>query len=410
MQAICLSKAGGDTKQISSRMWVQKGRVVGVMNLNVLRFGGVQRVCGGRAKGKVCRLAVSEGMDWRPENESRDRLRLDGSLGSEADGVHCKMYMSNEISRGEGWDAIGKRALVACALSLSLLLGTDCTPAAAAVETGSDQAALVDITSSSSTLVNNSDKDYVSQTIDSKTPIVDYARVLPKGIIESKQTLLRDLERDTGYKVRLLSRYGTGERGPTGEEVRRGWGVDEKTILMVVDPTSPNIMAFSFGLEVQKVLPRPFFTELQSRFGNLFYIRENGEAKAVVETLDTLDTCLRRDGGCRVPPGLPSNQYVFTLITSIAGGLICGASLRLEPQGFVQRRWVWALLFSPLWGSLAINFGIGPIVSRTDDPLPVVANIAAALASAALVFWYPQAAEAAGLSVMSVDETDGDRY
>jgi hypothetical protein len=338
-------------------------------------------------------------MDWRPENESRDRLRSDDSLGSQGGKGKCKSYInSNEVNTGEAWGAICKRALVAGALSLSLVLGTDCSPAAAAaVETVNSEKDYVS-------------KDYVSQTIDSKTPIVDYARVLPKGIIESKQTLLRDLERDTGYKVRLLSRYGTGERGPTGEEVRKGWGVDEKTILMVVDPTSPNIMAFSFGLEVQKVLPRPFFTELQSRFGNLFYIRENGEAKAVVETLDTLDTCLRRDGGCRVPPGLPSNQYVFTLITSIAGGLICGASLRLEPQGFVKRRWVWALLFSPLWGSLAINFGIGPIVSRTDDLLPVVANIAAAMASAALVFWYPQAAEAAGLSVMSVDETDQDRY
>lgn len=26
-------------------------------------------------------------------------------------------------------------------------------------------------------------------------------------------------------------------------------------------------------------------------------------------------------------------------------------------QGIVQRRWVWLLLFSPLWGSLFINFG-----------------------------------------------------
>lgn len=51
--------------------------------------------------------------------------------------------------------------------------------------------------------------------------------------------------------------------------------------------------------------------------------------------------------------------------------------------GIVQRRWVWLLLFSPLWGSLFINFGLGPIVSRTSDLLPLAGNTAAFLASAA---------------------------
>lgn len=42
--------------------------------------------------------------------------------------------------------------------------------------------------------------------------------------------------------------------------------------------------------------------------------------------------------------------------------------------GFVQRKWVWLLIFSPLWASLFINFGLGPVVSRTDDKLPVIGN------------------------------------
>lgn len=243
--------------------------------------------------------------------------------------------------------------------------------------------------------------------IERDTPIVDAARVLPSGVIDSKQSQLRQLESDTGFKVRLLSRYGPSD-SPSVEDIRSGWGVDEKTVVMFVDPTAPNIMSFKFGFEVQKILSRPFFTELQSRYGNLFYIRENGEAKAISEALDALDTCFRR-GGCAVPPGLPSNQYGFTLVTAIAGGLILGAALRLEPQGFVRRKWVWGLLFSPLWATLAINFGIGPVVSRTDDPLPVIANIAATIMSAALVFWYPEAAEVTGLS-MSGEETEDDYY
>lgn len=53
--------------------------------------------------------------------------------------------------------------------------------------------------------------------------------------------------------------------------------------------------------------------------------------------------------------------------------------------GMVQRKWIWVLLFSPLWGTLFISFGIGPIVSRTSDRLPVLLNTAAFLAAALVV-------------------------
>lgn len=49
-----------------------------------------------------------------------------------------------------------------------------------------------------------------------------------------------------------------------------------------------------------------------------------------------------------------------------------GSILRLHANdhcpcaGFVQRRFIWPLLFAPLWGSLFISFGIGPIVTRTE--------------------------------------------
>ena len=41
------------------------------------------------------------------------------------------------------------------------------------------------------------------------------------------------------------------------------------------------------------------------------------------------------------------------------------------------------LLFSPLWGLLFVNFGLGPIVSRTEDLGPILANTGAFLAAAA---------------------------
>ncbi len=49
----------------------------------------------------------------------------------------------------------------------------------------------------------------------------------------------------------------------------------------------------------------------------------------------------------------------------------------------MQRRWVWLVLFFPLWGSLFFSFGLGPIVSRTDDKTAVIANTVAFAAAAA---------------------------
>lgn len=109
-----------------------------------------------------------------------------------------------------------------------------------------------------------------------------------------------------------------------------------------------------------------------------------GEAAALQSVVDTVDGCLRK-GGCVRVPGLPDEQYYFTLVLSAIGGVICGFSFRLEPNEVVSRRWFWPLLFSPLWGSLFVSFGLGPIVSRTDDLQPVLQN-AAAFALCALLF------------------------
>jgi hypothetical protein len=175
--------------------------------------------------------------------------------------------------------------------------------------------------------------------------------------------------------------------------------------------------------------------------------------------MSALVECLDRPDGCRVVPGLPQEQYVFTLWCAIAGGLVAGFVNKIEPQGalpgaglgnsrglergayscclllepivvqsqditavsqppaamlcmqscvlcaalfigscaaftllllpaaaaagIVKRKWVWLLLFSPLWGSLFINFGLGPIVSRTSDLAPIAGNTLGFLAAAA---------------------------
>jgi hypothetical protein len=236
-----------------------------------------------------------------------------------------------------------------------------------------------------------------TNAVKNDTPIIDLAHVFPPAKLLSAQESLKALENETGWKVRVITRYGP-EQGPGIEEIRSGWSVDGKTVVIFLDPSSPNILNFRFGPQVQKILPRPFFTELQSRYGNIYFVRENGEQAAIQGALEALTVCMRK-GGCRVPPGLPQDQYFFTLGCAVAGGLVLGAALRLEPQGFVQRQWIYGLLFAPLWATLAINFGIGPIVSRTSDIGPVAINIAATVLAAALIKFYPQAARATGLTI-----------
>jgi len=83
--------------------------------------------------------------------------------------------------------------------------------------------------------------DELPNRISDSTPVLDLARVIPTGNIESLQQQLRTLETETGWRVRVLSRFAQAG-SPSIEEIRSGWHVDDKTIVVFVDPSAPNIM------------------------------------------------------------------------------------------------------------------------------------------------------------------------
>lgn len=204
---------------------------------------------------------------------------------------------------------------------------------------------------------------------DTQTPIIDLANFLPTL---QEETLIKDIESfeaETGWKLRVLTQY---DRTP-GRAVKDYWGLNEKSVLLIADSRGGNLLGFNVGDDLYQFLPRTFWIELQTRFGNLYYIREHGENQSIVKSLETIKTCLRQ-GGCQVVPGLPREQWILTLVTSVLGGVICGfaAIPRKEGQIFA---WQWALIFSPLWGMLFIAFGIGPVVSRTSEWLPLFRNV-----------------------------------
>lgn len=204
---------------------------------------------------------------------------------------------------------------------------------------------------------------------DIETPVVDLANYLPTLQEESLVEDLASFEAETGWKMRVLTQY---DRSP-GRAVKNYWGLDDKSILLVADGRGGNLLAFSIGDAVYELLPRTFWIELQARFGNMYFVREHGENNAIVDALEAVQGCLTQ-GGCNVVPGLPKEQWILTLVSSILGGVILGLAAIPRKEGQVFA-WQWALIMSPLWGILFIAFGIGPVVSRTADWLPLFRNM-----------------------------------
>lgn len=205
---------------------------------------------------------------------------------------------------------------------------------------------------------------------DHPTNIIDLARALTPVQEERLGAEITQFEEETGWKLRVLTQF---DRTP-GRAVKQFWGLDNKSIMLVADARGGNILNFSVGEDLYPLLPRTFWIELQTRFGNQFFVTENGEDEAIIQTIQTLETCLRQ-GGCNVVPGLPQEQWVLTLVTSIVGGLVAGftGQPRKEGQFFA---WQWTLIFSPLWGILFLAFGVGPVVTRTSDWVPLARNVA----------------------------------
>jgi hypothetical protein len=216
-----------------------------------------------------------------------------------------------------------------------------------------------------------------------QTPIIDLAKTFTDVQKESLTNEIENFEAETGWKLRVLTQY---DRTP-GRAVKEYWGLDEKSVLVVADSRGGNILNFNVGDDVYQLLPRTFWIELQTRFGNLYFVREEGEAQSIIQSLESVKTCLSQ-GGCNVVPGLPREQWILTLITSIVGGVVFGFAAHPRKPGQIVA-WQWALIFAPLWGILFIAFGIGPVVSRTAEWLPLLRNVAGFVIGALVAYLTP---------------------
>ncbi len=218
---------------------------------------------------------------------------------------------------------------------------------------------------------------------ETQTPIIDISKALTNQQEEALAKDLENFEAETGWKLRVLTQF---DRTP-GLSVRDYWGLDKKSILLVADRRGGNLLNFNVGDDIYRLLTRTFWVELQTRYGNLYFVRENGEDQAILQSLEAIKTCLRQ-GGCRIVPGLPREQWILTLITSIIGGMILGFAAHPRQPG-KNFSWQWALIFSPLWGILFIAFGIAPVITRTAEWLPLFRNIVGFLMGVLVAYLTP---------------------
>ncbi|CAI5934646.1 unnamed protein product [Closterium sp. NIES-64] len=94
--------------------------------------------------------------------------------------------------------------------------------------------------------------------------VLDGARLLTESQRGAMLRQLSDLESRDGWRIRVATRYGV-KSGLDGKQIRDLWQPSDRTVIVVADVASPNILSFSIGEAVRSKLPYQFFTELQSR-------------------------------------------------------------------------------------------------------------------------------------------------
>ncbi|CAI5937268.1 unnamed protein product [Closterium sp. NIES-65] len=237
--------------------------------------------------------------------------------------------------------------------------------------------------------------------------VLDGARLLTESQRGAMLRQLSDLESRDGWRIRVATRYGV-ESGLDGKQIRDLWQPSDRTVIVVADVASPNILSFSIGEAVRSKLPYQFFTELQSRYGNQFFVRQEGESEALTRSVDAIRTCLAEPNGCLKVPGLVDDLYFLTLGVSVAAGAVFGFSARLPPQGQVEASWQWVAIFSPLWLLLLLAFGVFPVVDRTADLEPLIKNLLGFAGGAGAVYMTPILGESPVARVGKTLKDNGD--
>ncbi|KAL7509333.1 hypothetical protein ACHAXN_006531 [Cyclotella atomus] len=130
--------------------------------------------------------------------------------------------------------------------------------------------------------------------------VIQVEKFLTKGQEKRLNDLLTKLEKDTGYRVRVLCQ--AYPRTP-GLAIRDYWDLgkegakDDKYVVLVVDEFGGkgNVLNFNVGDGVKFALPNVFWTRLTGKYGTTFYVRENGIDLSITNAIEAIVSCLRSE-------------------------------------------------------------------------------------------------------------------
>ncbi|CAN4118901.1 unnamed protein product [Withania somnifera] len=126
------------------------------------------------------------------------------------------------------------------------------------------------------------------------TPVIDVAGFLSDGQEKRLAQEITDIEKDTGFKLRVLAQ---NYPDTPGLAIKDFWQVDDRTIVFVADPTFGNILNFNVGATVDLDIPRSFWSRLAGTYGNMFYWKEKGEDVSIEAAVMAISSCLREPVG-----------------------------------------------------------------------------------------------------------------
>ncbi|KAF7804429.1 thylakoid lumenal 15.0 kDa protein 2, chloroplastic [Senna tora] len=124
--------------------------------------------------------------------------------------------------------------------------------------------------------------------------VIDVAGFLSDGQERRLAEEIAALEKDTGFKLRVLAQ---NYPETPGLAIKDFWQVDDRTIVFVADPTFGNILNFNVGASVDLDIPRSFWSRLAGKYGNIFYWKEKGEDASIEAAVMAISNCLREPVG-----------------------------------------------------------------------------------------------------------------
>mmetsp|Transcript_1717 Transcript_1717/g.2265 ORF Transcript_1717/g.2265 Transcript_1717/m.2265 type:complete len:255 (-) Transcript_1717:149-913(-) len=130
--------------------------------------------------------------------------------------------------------------------------------------------------------------------------VIQTEKFLTSGQVKRMSDLLVALEKDTGFRLRLLCQ---SYPNTPGLAIRDYWDLgkdgqkDDKYVVLVVDQFGGkgNVLNFNVGDGVKFALPNVFWTRLSSKYGNTFFVKENGIDIAITNAIEAIVQCLRSE-------------------------------------------------------------------------------------------------------------------